>query len=60
MSRFSPILIGFDTEKNFEVKKDMKIAQLLIQSILAPDIIEVDTLVGGERGEGMHGSTGDF
>lgn len=47
-------------EKDFDLKRDMKIAQLLIQSIVVPNIIEVDFLNESERGEGMHGSTGDF
>ncbi len=47
-------------DKDFEIKKDMKIAQLLIQPVTTPNIIEVEFLNESERGVGMHGSTGDF
>lgn len=47
-------------DEDFEIKKDMKIAQILIQKIENPEIIEVNTLEESERGGGMHGSTGDF
>ena len=47
-------------DKDFEVKRDMKIAQILIQPIVTPNIIEVDFLNDSTRGDGMWGSTGDF
>ncbi|MBU4536775.1 dUTP diphosphatase [Patescibacteria group bacterium] len=46
--------------KDFEVKRDMKIAQMLIQPVVTPNIVEVDSLDESVRGEGMWGSTGDF
>lgn len=45
-------------EKSYEVKRGEKIAQLLIQPVTHPDIIEVDLLEETDRGEGGFGSTG--
>jgi dUTP pyrophosphatase len=44
----------------FEIKAGMKIAQMLIQPVEAPTIIESDTLDDTSRGEGGFGSTGLF
>ena len=51
------LLHNLSTEK-FEVKKGMKIAQMLIQPVEQKQIIEVDLLDQTERGEGGFGSTG--
>ena len=44
----------------FVIKKGMKIAQMLIQPVAAPDIVEADDLDETSRGEGGFGSTGRF
>jgi dUTP pyrophosphatase len=44
----------------FAIKSGMKIAQMLIQAVEAPAIIESDTLDDTSRGEGGFGSTGLF
>jgi dUTP pyrophosphatase len=44
----------------FEVKPGMKIAQMLIQPVAAPTIVEADSLDDTSRGEGGFGSTGLF
>lgn len=42
----------------FEVKKGDRIAQLICEQILYPELIELDTLSETARGEGGFGSTG--
>ena len=42
----------------FEVKRGMKVAQLVIQPTLAVEVIESDTLSETSRGQGGYGSTG--
>lgn len=44
----------------FEIKPGMKIAQMLIQPVEAPTIVESDTLDDTSRGAGGFGSTGLF
>lgn len=44
----------------FEVKAGMKIAQMLIQPVAAPTIVEAESLDDTPRGEGGFGSTGLF
>ena len=44
----------------FAIKAGMKIAQMLIQPVEAPTIVESDTLDDTSRGEGGFGSTGLF
>jgi dUTP pyrophosphatase len=44
----------------FVIKKGMKIAQMLIQPVSAPDVVETDDLDETSRGEGGFGSTGRF
>lgn len=46
--------------ENIEIKKGQKIAQVLIQKIEHPEIVEVDELSESERGLGRLGSTGEF
>jgi len=48
------------SEKDYEIKKYQKIAQLLIQPITTAEIIEVNELSQTQRGEGGFGSTGNF
>lgn len=44
--------------RTVEIKKDDKIAQLLIIPCITPELVEVDELEQTERGEGGFGSTG--
>jgi len=52
-------MVNLGTEP-FEIKPGMKIAQMLIQPVEAPTIVESDTLDDTLRGEGGFGSTGLF
>ena len=45
-------------QEDFEIEKNMKIAQMLIQPIHSPDVEEVNDLDETQRGEGGFGSTG--
>jgi dUTP diphosphatase len=42
----------------YEIKKGMKIAQMLVQPVLDIKVVEADDLDGTARGEGGFGSTG--
>ncbi len=42
----------------FAVKKGMKIAQMLVQPVVAVEVVETDSLDDTSRGEGGFGSTG--
>jgi len=46
------------SDKDFEIKKGQKIAQVLIQPIVCGEIEEVDELSDTNRGHGGFGSTG--
>ena len=46
------------SDKNYEIKKGDKIAQLLIQPVETAEITEVEELSETSRGEGGFGSTG--
>ncbi|MBN2367804.1 dUTP diphosphatase [Candidatus Woesearchaeota archaeon] len=45
-------------KEDFEIKKDMKIAQILIQPVVRANLVEKDSLEDTSRGEGGFGSTG--
>ena len=45
-------------DEDFNIEKNTKIAQMLIQPIVSANIIESDSLDNTERGEGGFGSTG--
>ncbi|KAL9644371.1 hypothetical protein ABK040_005829 [Willaertia magna] len=47
-------------EEDFEIKKGDRIAQLILEKITLPNILEVDELDETERGSGGFGSTGGF
>lgn len=47
-------------DETFVIERNMRIAQMLIQPILSPELEEVDSLEGTERGDGGFGSTGEF
>jgi dUTP pyrophosphatase len=53
------VMVNLGTEP-FAIKAGMKIAQMLIQPVEAPTIVESDTLDDTSRGEGGFGSTGLF
>lgn len=46
------------TDKPFTLEKGSKVAQLLIQKIESPSVVEVETLSESNRGAGRWGSTG--
>lgn len=55
------ILINTDTENAKEFKAGDKIAQLVVQEVCLPEVVEVETVYEGietERGFGGFGSTG--
>jgi len=45
-------------EKEFVVKKGDRIAQLILERIYVPEVVEVEELDETERGAGGFGSTG--
>jgi dUTP pyrophosphatase len=45
-------------KETFEIKKDMKVAQILIQPVIQANLVEKDDLDETIRGEGGFGSTG--
>jgi dUTP pyrophosphatase len=45
-------------KEDFIIEKNMKIAQMLIQPVHSPEVVEVNTLDETKRGEGGFGSTG--
>ncbi len=53
------VMVNLGTE-SFAIKAGMKIAQMLIQPVEAPTIVESDTLDDTSRGAGGFGSTGLF
>lgn len=52
------ILLHNFSDQFLKVEKGDKVAQVLIQKVKQPDLIEVDNLDETERGEGKLGSTG--
>lgn len=51
------LMFNFSNE-DFEVKKGERVAQLIIEKISLPDVVQVENLDDTERGEGGFGSTG--
>lgn len=51
-------LINHHRDQAFRVSRGDRIAQLVLQQVLAPRFTEVDRLPGSQRGSGGHGSTG--
>jgi len=47
-------------DADFSVKAGDRIAQLVLERIVTPEVVEVGELVGTERGAGGFGSTGGF
>lgn len=52
------VLLFNHSEVDFEVKKGDRIAQLVLERIYTPEIVEVDNLEESVRGAGGFGSTG--
>ena len=52
------ILINLDSSEDIHIKREEKIAQLVVQQVSAVELIEVDELPATERGQGGFGSTG--
>lgn len=46
------------SDTDFPVKQGDRIAQLILERILTPEVVEVESLTETERGEGGFGSTG--
>lgn len=51
-------LLNTDATSPIEIKRGMRIAQLVVQRVELVDFVEVDELDETQRGEGGHGSTG--
>ncbi|KAF2324554.1 hypothetical protein GH714_015228 [Hevea brasiliensis] len=52
------VILFNHSDVDFEVKVGDRIAQLIIQKIMTPDVVEVEDLDATVRGEGGFGSTG--
>ena len=52
------IIINHDLAEEFKIKRADRIAQLVIQKIENPTLVEVEFLPGTERGSGGFGSSG--
>ena len=52
------IAINTDTAEPIDIARGERVAQLVVQRVLAVDLVEVDELDETERGEGGFGSTG--
>jgi dUTP pyrophosphatase len=52
------LLLNTDRTQPCEIKPGDRIAQLVLVAVAAPEVIEVETLAGSERGAGGFGSSG--
>jgi dUTP pyrophosphatase len=52
------IVVNLDPNSTIDIKRGEKVAQLVVQAVVAADLDEVEELPGSERGEGGFGSTG--
>jgi len=52
------VILFNHAETDFAVKAGDRIAQLILERIVTPEVVEVDELDGTERGSGGFGSTG--
>lgn len=52
------VILFNHSDNDFEVKTGDRIAQLIIQKIIVPEVMEVDDLDSTVRGAGGFGSTG--
>lgn len=54
------VLFNLSEQADFEVRVGDRVAQLVLERIVTPEVVEVEELVGTERGAGGFGSTGGF
>lgn len=54
------LIIFNHSDTDFEVKAGDRMAQLVLERIVTPDVVVVEELEGTERGAGGFGSTGGF
>ena len=54
----SVVLVNLDREDTFAVEAGMRIAQLVVSRVAAPEVVEVAELEASARGTGGFGSTG--
>lgn len=54
------VLLFNHGEKDFEVKEGDRVAQLVLERIATPEVVEVEELEESVRGAGGFGSTGGF
>lgn len=52
------VILFNHSDVDFEVKAGDRISQLIIEKIITPDVVEVESLDSTQRGEGGFGSTG--
>jgi dUTP pyrophosphatase len=52
------IVVNLDPEITIHIARQEKIAQLVIQPVVVPELAEVDELPSSQRGEGGFGSSG--
>lgn len=52
------VLLFNHSEKDFEIKEGDRVAQLVLERIYTPDVVEVQELEESVRGAGGFGSTG--
>lgn len=52
------VLLFNHSDKDFDVNEGERIAQLVLERIYTPDVLEVEELEESVRGEGGFGSTG--
>lgn len=54
------IILANTSDTDFPVKKHDRIAQLIVEKIMMPEVVVVEKLADSERGAGGFGSTGGF
>ncbi len=54
------VLLFNHGEKDFEIKEGDRVAQLVLERIVTPEVMEVEELEESVRGAGGFGSTGGF
>lgn len=52
------VILFNHSDVDFEIKEGDRIAQLIIEKIITPDVVEVEDLDSTARGAGGFGSTG--
>lgn len=52
------VILFNHSDKDFEVKKGDRVAQMILERITTPEVVEVEDLEATDRGEGGFGSTG--